>query len=933
MKKAFLFILLLTSIALQVHGQTNLQWHFNSTGSSNGYVGQMLEFPNGDVLVKGYNTGGDMDPGIGTSVLNTTVFFARYTPAGNMVFCRPLSYNASFPSYGTWMDMDADGNFCYIVRGNGTFDFDPVPGVGEIAIANECMIVKFDSMGIFQWGVVYSIDFTIYNLITLSDKSIVICGTHDYGTGDLDPGPGSLMINTICAEDGFAAKFDSSGNFISGKQFMNTGGGFNSTLTVGKVASDAFDNIYLTGTLVGTFDMNPGVGTFNLTGNTAPPSSYESFVVQLDSNMDFAFAYKFPNDIRSLDVTGVNSNGFILLGSFDNPVDIDPSAGVTMIDTDPNFTSYFVAKFNVTGNLQWVKTLKTTYYQGAVSIFPIQVDNNGFFNFDFYLGAPIVTNSFGFPQLPNNGFSTPGNYMVQLNASGNVIYCLRYPEYPGFQNPLSLKVDANNFFVSGRIWDAIDIQMGPGITLSTPASGNEFMLSYYSMDPSLNRIEGNAFLDLNNNNIRDPNENGIQNLITNINPGNYFISTDNLGNFGAYVPTGSYGISIPTVPAYLSGPVPLMHAANFPLANQVDTANSFAFDLNVSEMDVAVNLTRLNPARPGMNTGFNLTFSNEGVVSQSGVISLLLDSNTTFLSSTLTPASVTGQLIEWNFNSLNPLQASNINFTVLIDSSLQIGDTIITSVEITSQVGDNNISNNTDSNITVITGSWDPNSKEVNPQGDITDEQVVAGIELTYTLNFQNTGNDTAFFVTLLDTLSNDLDISSLKIISSSHPYYFTLYQNNLMEFRFNNILLPDSNVNELASHGFVKYKIKPNSNLIPGDFIENLAYIYFDYNASVVTNTTHTNIVDFVGIQEQQGLLGSIVYPNPFNNEIVIRTSISQGEKREVSILDIMGKVVSRFESYSEEIKINTSEISKGIYILNIKNEEDSENIKVIKL
>jgi len=932
MKKIFFLIFLLTCTAMQVHGQTNLQWHFNNTGSTNGFVEQMLEFPNGDVLVQGYNAGGDMDPGTGTSILNTTDFFARYTQAGALVFCRPLSYNGAYPNYGSWMDMDVDGSFYYIVRGNATFDLDPVPGVGEIAIANECMVVKFDSMGIFQWGVVYPIDFTIYNLVTLSDKSIVVCGTHEYGPGDLDPGPGTLMINTICMYDGFVAKFDSLGNFVTGKQFMNTAGGYNSDFAIGRIAVDALDNIYISGSFVNTFDMDPGVGVFNLTGNTQSPSNIESVVVHLDSNLDFGFAYDFPNDVRYPDVIAVNSNGFFLIGGFENPVDIDPFAGVTMIDTDPNFTSLFIAKYDVTGHLQWVKTLKTTYYNGGASVYPLAVDENGFINFDLYLSAPIVSNSFGFPQLPNNGFTTPGNYMVQMDPSGNVVYCLRYPENPPFQNPRSLKVDANHFFMSGRIWEPTDIEMGPGITLVSTAGGNEFMLSYYSMDPDLNRIEGNAFLDLNSNSVRDSNENGLQNLITEINPGNYFISTDNLGNFGAYVTSGNYDISYPTVPAYLSGPVPLMHSANFPTSNQVDTANNFAFSFS-NEMDVAVYLTRLGPVRPGMNTGYKITYSNEGAVSQSGSVSVLLDSMVTLVSSSVTPNSITGQLLQWNFNGLNPLQSSNIDLVIHVDSTTQIGDTIILNAEISSLVGDSYSSNNLDSNVAIITGSMDPNSKEVNPSSDIADEQIAAGIELTYTINFQNTGNDTAFFVTLLDTLSNALDISTLKIVSSSHPYYFALYPGNLMEFRFDNILLPDSNINEPASHGFVKYKIKPDSGLTPGDFIENTAHIYFDYNAPVVTNTTHTNIVDFVGIHEQHGLLGSIVYPNPFSNELIIRTPNPYTEKREVSVMDITGKVIRRFESYSEEIKINTGEISAGIYFLNIKSNNVSENIKVIKL
>tara|TARA_B100000809_G_C14930349_1_gene456678 strand:+ start:8 stop:652 length:645 start_codon:yes stop_codon:yes gene_type:complete len=56
--------------------------------------------------------------------------------------------------------------------------------------------------------------------------------------------------------------------------------------------------------------------------------------------------------------------------------------------------------------------------------------------------------------------------------------------------------------------------------------------------------------------------------------------------------------------------------------------------------------------------------------------------------------------------------------------------------------------------------------------------------------------------------------------------------------------MLPDSNSNELLSHGYVKYYIETVNGLLPNDSINNTAFIYFDYNEAVVTNTTH-NIID----------------------------------------------------------------------------------------
>ena len=52
-----------------------------------------------------------------------------------------------------------------------------------------------------------------------------------------------------------------------------------------------------------------------------------------------------------------------------------------------------------------------------------------------------------------------------------------------------------------------------------------------------------------------------------------------------------------------------------------------------------------------------------------------------------------------------------------------------------------------------------------------------------------------------------------------------------------------DSNHNEALSHGFVRFKLKPQATLATGAIINNIASIYFDYNSGVQTNTASTLI------------------------------------------------------------------------------------------
>ncbi len=144
-----------------------------------------------------------------------------------------------------------------------------------------------------------------------------------------------------------------------------------------------------------------------------------------------------------------------------------------------------------------------------------------------------------------------------------------------------------------------------------------------------------------------------------------------------------------------------------------------------------------------------------------------------------------------------------------------------------------------------IIDSYDPNDKQVIPAGISANHYVKEGSLLEYTIRFQNTGTDTAYTVVITDFLDPNLDISSLHVSLSSHPVKWDLSgeeQANIT-WRFSNINLPDSTTNEKASHGFVKFKIRPKEEAGFGTAIKNKAAIYFDYNSPIITNETLTTL------------------------------------------------------------------------------------------
>ncbi|MEL6135579.1 MAG: hypothetical protein AAFR59_19645, partial [Bacteroidota bacterium] len=141
-------------------------------------------------------------------------------------------------------------------------------------------------------------------------------------------------------------------------------------------------------------------------------------------------------------------------------------------------------------------------------------------------------------------------------------------------------------------------------------------------------------------------------------------------------------------------------------------------------------------------------------------------------------------------------------------------------------------------------GSYDPNDKQAFPLGEGMTHQITQGTPLDYLIRFQNTGTDTAFSVRILDTLPQQVNPSTLTIQAASHPYTFqrlgtTSSGEAIVQFSFDPILLPDSGANNLASQGFIKFRLMMEDSLPLGTSIRNRAFIYFDFNLPIVTNET----------------------------------------------------------------------------------------------
>lgn len=229
-----------------------------------------------------------------------------------------------------------------------------------------------------------------------------------------------------------------------------------------------------------------------------------------------------------------------------------------------------------------------------------------------------------------------------------------------------------------------------------------------------------------------------------------------------------------------------------------------------------------------------------------------------------------------------------------------------------------------------VVGAYDPNQKVAFPQGFSENHYIEPGLPIEYMIEFQNTGTDTAFTVEIVDVLAEELDLNTLEVLNSSHDFYYRLVPGRALTFTFENILLPDSTTNELASHGFVKFIISPKDNLEAGTVIENDAAIYFDFNDPIITDQIfHTiwdgNVFEIFTSTESitESGIEMIVFPNPFSKTATIQIDDSINGEIHFQLYDVLGKLVYEKTSYENQFEINPDPISAGIYFFTISNKD----------
>jgi uncharacterized repeat protein (TIGR01451 family) len=334
-------------------------------------------------------------------------------------------------------------------------------------------------------------------------------------------------------------------------------------------------------------------------------------------------------------------------------------------------------------------------------------------------------------------------------------------------------------------------------------------------------------------------------------------------------------------------------------------------DTGYIKLDI-VAAASMGAARPGFPTLHTFQISDP-THEDSGPITATaqLDPLMTYMSASITPTSVIGNTLTWDLPALTEFEQHCIQVHAQLPPDPQlIGATVSFDVAAYQTLQEHTLANNVHNVRTVITGSYDPNDKVVWPR-----DLYELGIDsvLDYTIRFQNTGTDTAFNITVTDTLAAELDIETFQAGAASHPYALSFKPGRVVEWRFNNILLPDSNTNEQASHGLIGFQIRPVQPVALGTVFENKANIYFDFNPPVITEPCVLEAGISTGVIEV-GASALSIYPNPAAT--VIQVAFAD---RPAAILGVFDMAGARFdlpmERNAKSITMDVRDLPKGMY------------------
>ena len=422
----------------------------------------------GDVYVTGSFLGTtDFDPGSGTSSItslgNEDGFILKLSATGGFVWVRRIGG----PALDRFVSIAVSAGFVSVTgRFSGTVDFDPGPGVVNLAATNPVygiFVLRLNNAGIFQWARSFGgSNFGSEGTCVVADSAGAIYVGGGF-TGIMAMGSFTLT-NSGSLYAGYVAKLNSAGTVVFADSIQPP------EVLVKSIALDPGGNVVVAGAFNGGTDFDPGPGIFTLNA-----IAIDAFVLKLNPSGSFAWARRFGgstnNSTWAFAVATDSNSNIYTTGQFESTTDFDPSAAVFNLTAIGIWSDNFISQLSPSGAFMWTGKQGGNLADTGLGIAvhgcygtPTQVNVTGRFegtgDFDPTVGTANLTSSGSSDmftaQLTFPSFSVSQHLYV--SSQGRVL------SYPAWGPPLS----SPNIFVplgSGGPSQPTGLTFGPDCNL------------------------------------------------------------------------------------------------------------------------------------------------------------------------------------------------------------------------------------------------------------------------------------------------------------------------------------------------------------------------------------------------------------------------------------------------------------------------------------
>lgn len=857
--------------------QSALEWQKCLGGTSNEYGQAVCNSPDGGLVIAGYSTSADGDI-IGAHT-GSEAWVVKLAHDGSIDWQRPFGGSLADEAYA--IRPTADGG--YIVAGASTSTN------GDATInqgGQDAWVLKLSGAGLLEWqrSLGGSGNDVAYAVAQATDGNYLIAVKSASNDGDVTDNHGGT--------DNWLVKLDASGSIVWQKCLGGSGSEIPYAM---EQANDG--SVVLAGTT--TSADGDVVGSHGMD---------DMWVVKLDAagTLLWQKCLGGSNQDRALSIALTSDGGCVVGGSSSSD-----DGDVTGVHAPPS-QDMWIVKLDDAGNMEWQKALGGSQSDQALSVYQL-ADGS-------YIVGGYATSADG-DIIGHIG--SVDMWIVRLDPSGNLGWQNSFGSSSNNEWCRSMAIaEDGGFFLAGHT------QSNSGQVIGNHGNGtNDYWV--VKMSPRFCSAIGSVYLDLNSNGSQDGTEPPIAHHMIQVPGTNHFTFTNQNGAYQLNLPdTGSFDVQ-PAALAHFAA-APAAHTVHFTAFQQASTGNDFAFQPTGTVYDLSVTISPGSFVRPGMQAYYFVHYQNAGNQVIPPTIVVRPEPFMTFVSASSTPSYAAADSIAWVLPPLDPYQSGDIHLTFTVDPAAVLGTTVNTLARVLPIAGDAVPADNEDSWTQIVTGSFDPNAIHVDRETVLLSE-LPTGPDLEYVILFQNTGTDTAFTVRVKDPLPENGESTSFRFLSASHPVELRYEEvGEVMWFDHEDILLPDSTTDEPASHGYIRYRMKPLTTLAVGDSIQNVASIFFDFNLPVITNTAVTEITinTLVNEGEHPGHLQA--YPNPTGGGLTILSDIGLlGANWQV--LDPLGRMLRQGVVREPVWDLDLSELPSGLYTITLYHDDGRAVVRVL--